>query len=167
MNSKVQKTEFRKKIYRKLDASSISENIPSPSPFVKNHPPKQIIPSSTSKGLREDFKKSFLPLLIDIFELRQMIDTYKSQLESPSPFPLGKISKSPIEILERLETLQNEIKETQRWCEGVILQISKGIKEAKEALQMLNGEEKQTSSSSKYQSFFKKIFMKWKQKKIR
>ena len=165
MHSKTQKTEFRKKIYRKLDASSISENIPSPTSPIKNHSSKQIIPSSTSKGLREDFKKTFLPLLIDIFELRQMIDTYKSQLESSKPFPFGKISKSPFEILERLEALQNEIKETQRWCEGVILQIAKGIREAKEALQMLNGEKAPPPLSPKRQNFLKNLFMKWKRKK--
>ena len=70
---------------------------------------------------------NFLPLLIDVFELRQMIDNYKSNSSE-------SIEKSPQQILERLEELQGDIEETQRWCDGVILQIAKGIKEAKDAL---------------------------------
>ena len=58
---------------------------------------------------------------------RQMIDNYKSD-------PSEGGEKSPQQILKRLEVLQGDIEETQRWCDGVILQIAKGIEEAKEAL---------------------------------
>ncbi len=120
------KAKFKKKIYRKLDSSPLSESI-SLSSIAPNSKPKKIIPSTATQGLREKFKKTFLPLLIDVFELRQMIDNYKSD-------PSTNIEKSPQQILERLEELQGDIEETQRWCDGVILQIAKGIGEAKEAL---------------------------------
>ena len=56
-----------------------------------------------------------------------MIDNYKSNSAE-------EIEKSPQQILEKLEELQGDIEETQRWCDGVILQIAKGIEEAREAL---------------------------------
>ncbi len=133
------KTGFKKKVYQKLDASPLSGAI-SPASVKKEREPKKIIASSATKGLREEFKKTFLPLLIDVFELRQMIENYKSQLSASTPSPIENISKSPQEILERLEQLQNDIVESQRWCDGVILQIAKGIEEAKEALALINGE---------------------------
>ena len=129
--------KFHKKIYRKLDRSPLSEEI-SPSSHLSNSSTKKIIPSNTSKGLREEFKKTFLPLLIDVFELRQMIDNYVTQMQSSETIQIHPTSKSPQEILHRLEQLQQEIEESQRWCEGVILHIAKGIEEAKEALKMVN-----------------------------
>lgn len=110
---------------------------------------KKIIPSGATKGVREEFKKTFLPLLIDIFELRQTIENHKSRLQSDHPFPIGNVSKSPQEILQRLEELQTDIEEAQRWCDGVILQIAKGIEEARETLKLINGE--------KQKNFFKKL----------
>lgn len=155
MDSKKSDTSFRKKVYRKLDSSPLSENIPPPSSFSQSHPSKKIIASGATKGLREDFKKTFLPLLIDVFELRQMIENYKSAAESSSPIPLGKVTQSPREILSRLEQLQNDIEETKRWCEGVILQIEKGIEEAKDALELLNEKEPEDG-------LLKKLLKKWK-----
>ena len=130
--------KFQKKVYRKLDRSPLSEVISPPSHSISSAP-KKIIPSNTSKGLREEFKKTFLPLLIDVFELRQMIDNYMTQMQSSGKVRIETPSKSPKEILDRLEQLQQEIEESQRWCEGVILQIAKGIDEAKEALTVVNG----------------------------
>jgi len=153
MESKKTNTTFRKKVYSKLDSSPLSESIPPPSSFAAQSAPKKIIPTSATKGLREDFKKTFLPLLIDVFELRQMIENYKSQADSP--LPMGKVTKSPREILERLMQLQNDIEETQRWCEGVILQIAKGIEEATETLDMFEGNEPE-------QGLLKKLLKKWK-----
>lgn len=156
MDSKKETTKFRKKVYSKLDASPLSNPIPSPSHFSQDTSPKKIIPSSATKGLREDFKKTFLPLLIDVFELRQMIENYKSQVESPSPLPMGKVTLSPQEILKQLEQLHNDIEETKRWCEGVILQIAKGIEEATETLELLD--EKETEN----EGLLKKLLKKWK-----
>ena len=87
-----------------------------------------------TKGLREDFKKTFLPLLIEVFELRQSIENYTTQLHRPHRFFPAIDTKSPQEILSRLEVLQNDIEESERWCQGVILQIAKGVEEAKRAL---------------------------------
>ena len=120
------KAKFKIMVYRKLDSSPLSESI-SLSSIAPKSKPKKIIPSTATKGLREKFKLTFLPLLIEVFELRQMIDNYKSDAST-------HIEKSPQQILERLEELQRGIEETQRWCDGVILQIAKGIAEAKETL---------------------------------
>lgn len=96
-------------------------------------PKKKIIPSSKMKGLREEFKKTFLPLLIDVFELRQMIKSAKG--ESHDFFEINHKCKSPEEIMLRLKELQSDIEESQRWCNGVISQISKGINEVQQALE--------------------------------
>lgn len=153
MKSKKANTTFRKKVYSKLDSSPLSGSIPPPSSFAASAAPKKIIPTSATKGLREDCKKTFLPLLIDVFELRQMIENYKSQAESP--LPIGKVTQSPHEILESLEQLRCDIEETMRWCEGVLLQISKGFEEASEAFEMI--EEKDSE-----QGLLKKLLKKWK-----
>ncbi len=104
---------FRKKVYTKIYNPSSAEN---------RGTIKKIIPSSKQSGVREEFKRVFLPLLIDIFELRHKLRNKASP---------------PKEILKRLTELQNDIEESRRWCEGVILQISKGIEEAKIALQFI------------------------------
>ena len=117
------KKNFTKKVYRKLDASPFASTIApsSPSPAT---PPKKIIPTRETLGLREKFKKTFLPLLIEVFELRQMVDNYKSET-------LNTPEKSPTEIINKLEELQENIEEIQRWSDGVIVQITKGLEEAK------------------------------------
>lgn len=157
-----------KKIYSQLHSSSFSDHF-KPSSTL-NEPRKKIVPTIAHSGLREEFKKTFLPLLIDIFELRQMIDTYKIQQQSPKLSYFGKVSKTPQEILIQLKQMQLDIEESQRWCEGVVLQISKGIKEAQEALKLL---ESSTSSkeegSSRYFFSLKTLFSKvkgwiWKSK---
>lgn len=125
-----------KKTYSQLHSSPFSDHFkPSSTPHEAR---KKIIPTIAHSGLREEFKKTFLPLLIDIFELRQMIDTYKIQQQSPKLRYFGKVSKTPQEILVQLKQMQLDIEESQRWCEGVVLQISKGIKEAQEALELLS-----------------------------
>jgi len=136
------KAKFKKKVYRKLDASPFSESI-SLSSLSSHGEPKKIIPSTATKGVREKFKKTFLPLLIETFELRQSIDNFKTELQTGGAIPTDNTSKSPQEILERLEQLQAEIEESQRWCEGVILQIAKGIEEAKDALNIVDGEKEE------------------------
>ena len=149
-------TKFHKKVYRKLDTSPLAGSIkPAPSHSTKNGASqKNIAPTHAISGLREEFKKTFLPLLIDIFELRQMIENHKAQREMPL-LPMEKLSKSPQEILDRLEKLQKEIEESQRWCDGVILQISKGIEDAKETLKIFNQTE---PLEEKKNSLLKRLF---------
>lgn len=136
------KTSFRKKIYKKLDTSPLSEAIALPH-TTSTEKSKKIVSSIATKNLREVFKKTFLPLLIDVFELRQMIENYRSD-------PGNKIEKSPKQILERLEEIQRDIEETQRWCAGVIVQIAKGIEEARGTL------------DAEEESFFKRLLRKMK-----
>lgn len=118
------KGKFKKKIYRKLDSSPLASSI-APTSLSSSEPPKKIIPSIEEVGLREKFKKTFLPLLIEVFELRQTIDNYKTGT-------LEAIEKSPEEVINHLEELQHNIEEIQRWSEGVTVQITKGLEEAKE-----------------------------------
>lgn len=80
----------------------------------------------------------FSPLLINIFELRQMIDNYKTQLQSTDQ--VEKTFKLLQEVFAQLEQLQKDIEEALRWCNGLTIQISKGINEAKEALLLFNKE---------------------------
>lgn len=130
--------QFQKKVYTKLSSGSLGETLfPHTLPRDKDKPLKKITSTPKQQSMREEFKKTFLPLLIDVFELRQMIENHKIRSHTPFQFPIDKISKTPQEILKQLLQLQGEIEESQKWCEGVILQISKGIKEAKEALEYL------------------------------
>lgn len=125
-----------KKTYSHLHESPFADRF-QPSKASSLEGRKKIIPTLAHSGLRDAFKKTFLPLLIDIFELRQMIDTYKIHNQSPQLRYFGKVSKTPQEILTQLKQIQQDIEESQRWCEGVIVQISKGIKEAQEALELI------------------------------
>ncbi|MCB1108960.1 MAG: hypothetical protein KDK44_04815, partial [Chlamydiia bacterium] len=84
---------------------------------------KKIIAGATQSNLREQFKKTFLPLLIDISELRLMLENYKLQKTSGRIFKMENMDKTPEQILDKLENLQDDIEETRRWCEGVITQI--------------------------------------------
>lgn len=119
-----------KKVYSHLFTSPFSDRFkPSISSFTSE---KKIVVTTVHSGLRDEFKKMFLPLLIDIFELRQLIDTYKLQKQSPTFHHLGKASKTPEEIMMKLREMQADIEESQRWCNGVIQQIAKGIQEAQE-----------------------------------
>jgi hypothetical protein len=146
----------QKKTYSHLRDSPFSSHF-KPS-LTSQESKKKIIPTAAHSGLREDYKKIFLPLLIDIFELRQMIDTYKVQQQSPKLRYFGKVSKTPQEILLQLQHMQLDIEESQRWCEGVILQISKGIQEAKEALELLSPSSSKESSSSALMLSLKTLF---------
>ncbi|MEI8301164.1 MAG: hypothetical protein WCG10_06115 [Chlamydiota bacterium] len=157
-----------KKIYSQLHSSPFGDHL-KPSHDKAQDAPKKIIPSNAQCGLREEFKKLFLPLLIDIFELRQMIDTYKMQTQSPPLRHFGKISKTPQEILAQLKQMQHDIEESQRWCSGVILQISKGIEEAQEALDLIKQKDNAINPSLKKLSFIQLLLRKlqgliWKQK---
>jgi hypothetical protein len=139
---------FRKKVYASIYKPSSFE-------LDGKSPPKKIIPSSKISGLREDFKKVFLPLLIDVFELRKRIQNYK--LGVKSPFGLKSETSCPSEILIQLTSLQKDIEESKRWCEGVIQQISKGIEEAKEALQYIEKMHDKSSDEIKSPSLKKRL----------
>lgn len=100
-----------KKVYSHLFTSPFSDRFkPSISSCTSE---KKIVVTTLHCGLREEFKKMFLPLLIDIFELRQLIDTYKLQKQSRSFQHLGKASKTPEEIMVKLREMQADIEESQ------------------------------------------------------
>ena len=125
---------------------------------------KKIMPSSKTSGIREEFKKTFLPLLIDIFEIRQLINNFKS-----NSFKFDKNNQSPKELLYKLQQLQNDVEESKRWHEGIIMQISKGIEAATEAIQVAEGKHfkkyklnitKESEKQKNYKYFFKWFFKK-------
>lgn len=127
-----------RKNYQKLSSSPISSRaIQGAFNSAEKASQKKIIPTNAISGVREDLKKIFLPLLIDIFELRQMVDSYKTSRTDPHLFNLKKPSKTPKEILERLKQIQSDVEESERWCEGVIMQIAKGIADTREVLAFL------------------------------
>lgn len=123
-------SHFRRKVYTQMYNSSISQ-IQADCKKAQ----KKIIPTNKKLGMREEFKKVFLPLLIDVFELRQMIRNHDSQEKTNAFIPLQKPPHlSREKILNKLEELQEEIAESKRWVEGVITQIDKAVAEAKESL---------------------------------
>lgn len=124
-------SQFKKKIYTQIDPASCKHSI---NIRAQQTSTKKIIATNTLKGLREEFKRTFLPMLIDVFELRQMLENAKLEQEGT---PFVSSTKSPQEILERLTEMKESILETQRWCDGVIGQIAKGIEEASEAIELL------------------------------
>ena len=119
-------------------------------------PSKKIVVGRPQSNLREQFKKTFLPLLIDISELRLMLENYKLQKTSGRIFKMEQMDKSPQQILEKLEDLQSDIEETRRWCEGVISQIERGIDETKELLTFLGDPEDNAEDISRWKTLFKK-----------
>ena len=148
--------EFKEKVFSKLDESPLTGSI-GPCQERKEGPSKKIVATKVVGNLREEFKKTFLPLLIDVFELRQLIENYKLMKEG-DPF-IGKVSKSPEEILDQLEAMQETIEESMRWSTGVILQISKGIEEAKEALDFIKKEEEQPAKRKLWSMLKKKLHL--------
>ena len=142
----MERTKFHKKVYSKLDRPSVTQTVGTRALKPGDMKGKRIVPTSALCSLREQFKKSFLPLLIDIFELRQMISNRKAEDEG-SPLPLGKTSRPPKEILKELEAKQHEVEEVQRWFSGVISQISKGIEEVREMIEDEEVTEEQSALS--------------------
>jgi hypothetical protein len=144
---------FRKKVYASIYAPKKTEE--------EKTNLKKIVPSTKISGIREEFKKVFLPLLIDVFELRRSAQNYK--IKTKSSILNSSKPADPEEILKKLQELQMDIEESRRWCEGVILQIQKGIDEAKEALQFiekmgdnLDNEQKKSSLKKRLVKFFLK-----------
>jgi hypothetical protein len=120
-----------KKKFSKITALSLGVS-PKPQDEAK---PKKIIATKVKKDLRETFRKTFLPLLIDVFELKQMVSTYKLHKESPELRYLGKVQKKPTEVLKELEEMHNDVEETLLWCNGVMKQVSKAMQEAKQVIE--------------------------------
>ena len=98
---------FTKKTYKRIDASHFRRTL---SPFSAQISGKKIVATIAMKGLREEMKRIFLPLLIEVFEVRQ---------------------GSKEESRQKLEQTKESLLETMRWCEGVLTQIEKGIEECK------------------------------------
>ena len=159
-HTKTTSSPFNKKVFSKLDSSPLASKIGVKNPDVNTPkgPGKKIIFTSPKSGVREEFKRTFLPLLIDVSELRQMIENYKAQKDQPNLLSLGKLSKTPEEVLKELESMQTDIKEAQRWCSGVVLQISQAITEAKEALAPIEEELKDKKTPSMPLQKIKKMF---------
>lgn len=121
---------YQKKIYTRLSKSDLSSLNPQEAlnPLQEPQKQKKIIATTISQNVRDEFKKTFVPILVEVFELRQQIANHLNHDESNPLFSNSSLSIQ--EIVARLELLKKEIEETKRWCEGVQLQIEKGLLEA-------------------------------------
>ncbi|MCF7806587.1 MAG: hypothetical protein K9M07_00370 [Simkaniaceae bacterium] len=149
---------FQKKVYTKLSASKITDQVSSSISQIGASKGTKIVATSVNNNLREGFKKMFLPLLIDIFELRQATQNFKNRMFSEELIETSIADQPPEQILEKLEEIQMQIQEAQNWCEGVVVQISKGIHEAKvllEEIEHLNRDERKKAKKTK--TFLKSI----------
>jgi len=148
---------FRKKVYTKLTTSNLTDKVSNSLSQLNEAKGKKIIATKVNPTLREGFKKMFLPLLIDIFELRQATQTCHNQMFSDEVLDFSIANKSPEQIMEKLEEIQNQVQEAQNWCDGVVLQISRGIKEAKEVLKEIEEKNSEEKSHKKKNNFLKSI----------
>lgn len=124
---------YQKKVFTRLIHSDLSAINPQKTlhAFQSPAPNKKIVATSLSHRVREQFKKTFVPLLIEVFELRQQLSNI--DYGSASPFT----ASSPLSVEEihaKLQRLKKEIEETKRWCEGVELQIEKGLQDAQKLM---------------------------------
>ena len=130
---------LRKKIYSKLTISPLRGAI---EVSMDNSSTKKIIATKFVSRLQEEFKQTFVPLLIEVFKLRQLTEAYKREKEG-DPF-VTQLTTSPEEILRQLEEMKETIEEAKRWHEGVLSQVSRGIEETKAIITFLE-EPKQRS----------------------
>ena len=117
---------LRKKIYSKLTTSPLRGTI---EVSVDASSSKKIIAKKFVSRLQEEFKQTFVPLLIEVFKLRQLIETHQRKKEG-DPF-VSPLTTPPEEILKQLEEMQATLEEAKRWHEGVLSQVARGIEETK------------------------------------
>jgi uncharacterized small protein (DUF1192 family) len=124
---------YQKKIYTRLSKSDLSSLNPKEAlnPLQEPMKQKKIVATTISQNIREEFKKTFVPILVEVFELRQQITNHLNQDDGNQLFSHSTLSIN--EITARLNLLKKEIEETKRWCEGVQLQIEKGLIEAQKS----------------------------------
>ncbi|MBP9841393.1 MAG: hypothetical protein KBC64_03080 [Simkaniaceae bacterium] len=127
---------LQRKVYSKLSTSplkgpiGVSTDTPSP---------KKIVATKFVSRLQEEFKQTFIPVLIEVFKLRQLTEAYKREKEG-DPF-VSQLTTSPEDILRHLEEIRETVEEAKRWHEGVLSQVSRGIEETKEILAFIKKEE--------------------------
>jgi hypothetical protein len=141
---------YQKKVFTRLTHSDLSAINPQKTLHAFQSPPlnKKIVATSLSHHVREQFKKTFVPLLIEVFELRQQL----SNIEHDNSSPFSTSSTLCVdEITAKLQRLKKEIEETKRWCEGVELQIEKGLQDAQKLIQRHQASQ---VVSSRIKSFF-------------
>ncbi|MDN3505256.1 MAG: hypothetical protein P0S95_06760 [Rhabdochlamydiaceae bacterium] len=148
---------FRKKVYTKLTTSKLTDQVSHSISQISEAKGKKIVPTQINPTLREGFKKMFLPLLIDIFELRQATQTCHNKIFSDEVLDFSISNKTPEQILEKLEEIQKQVQEAQNWCDGVVLQISKGIIEAKDVLKEIEEKNCEEKGHTKKKNFLKSI----------
>lgn len=118
--------------FTKLDSKNLSEFFSS-NCFKQTETKKKIYPTTVKPSVREKFKKLFLPLLVEVFELRQALETYVGAKKSLEFSYFSDDTKPPSKVLEELTQLKKDIEESKRWCSGVLSQIDKAMDEAKAA----------------------------------
>jgi hypothetical protein len=90
-----------------------------------------ILKAGPTSSLQEQFKKLFLPLLSDVLELRQCIDTLNLKAKNDLFKITGNKVKSNEELICELECLKDQIEESINWHSSIYKQIIEAIGEAK------------------------------------
>jgi len=121
---------FRKKIYTKMSVSTLSSRLSESISHSSSSCQRKIIATEVNPTIRSKFKEIFLPLMIDIFELRQTTQNYKNQSFSEDLIQKAILKQPPAEVLQNLKSIQDQVEEAKNWCDGVLLQLSKAIEEA-------------------------------------
>lgn len=93
---------------------------------------KKIVAARIENSIRTALQRTFVPLLIEIFEARQAIDILHMRKNEPELAAFEKIARTPEEIIERLVEIRENIEETLRWGEGLQRQVQKTLEEAKD-----------------------------------
>jgi hypothetical protein len=145
-------TPLRKKIYSKLTISPLRGAI---EVSTDSSSTKKIIATKFVSRLQEEFKQTFVPLLIEVFKLRQVIETYQRAKEG-DPFAT-QLTTSPEDILRHLEEMQETIEEAKRWQEGVLSQVVRGIEETKAIISFLEEENKEPKQRSLWELLKQKL----------
>ena len=143
---------LKKKIYSKLTVSPLRGTACVSTDASSN---KKIIATKLTSRLQEEFKQTFVPLLIEVFKLRQLTETYQRATEG-DPF-ITQLTTSPEEILKQLEEMKETLEEAKRWHEGVLSQVTRGLEETRSLLQFIEQENNQPKQKSLWELLKQKI----------
>jgi len=101
---------------------------------AKKAKPKKIIAARIENSVRVALQRTFLPLLIEVFELKGQMQSLIAQKKDPRLKVIEKpVTLTPDQVIDRMRGIQENVEETMRWCEGLLSQLKKGIEEAEKA----------------------------------
>jgi len=111
---------FHRRVYSVGDISR-PVNIPTDS-IASAQTGTKIIPTEHLSA--DKYRDAFLPMLITINELRALITALNSGHD-----PYVNSQETPVSIQAKLNKIEDELKESMRWCQSVQLQLDKAKSE--------------------------------------